>query len=157
MKHALQLRKEGQLKESNQRLLSLVKESPDDPQLNYQVAWSFDVLGLEAEAVPFYEKSIALGLEGEDLEGAFLGLGSTYRTLGKYEKSAETLVKGIEQFPENHAIKSFYAMTLYNLGRHQEAMEILLKSLATTSGDKYIQQYKRAIEFYADKLDEVWK
>lgn len=157
MKHAFQLRKEGHLKESNQRLLSLVKESPDDPQLNYQVAWSFDVLGLESEAVPFYEKSIALGLEAEDLEGALLGLGSTYRTLGKYEKSAETLVKGIELLPENHAIKSFYAMTLYNLGRHQEAMEILLKSLAKTSGDKYIQQYRRAIEFYADKLDKVWK
>jgi tetratricopeptide (TPR) repeat protein len=137
--------------------LSLVKESPDDPQLNYQVAWSFDVLGLESEAVPFYEKSIALGLKGEDLEGALLGLGSTYRTLGKYKKSAETLVKGIELFPENHAIKSFYAMTLYNLNRHQEAMELLLKGLAMTSNDKNIQQYRRAIEFYADKLDEVWK
>lgn len=156
MKNALQLRKDGHLKESNERLLSLVKESPDDPQLNYQVAWSFDVLGLESEAVPFYEKSIALGLKGEDLEGALLGLGSTYRTLGKYEKSAETLVKGIELFPENHAIKSFYAMTLYNLNRHQEAMELLLKSLAVTSNDKNIHRYKRAIEFYADKLDEVW-
>jgi len=157
MKQALQLREEGHFKESNDRLLSLIKESPDDPQLNYQVAWSFDVLGLESEAVPFYEKSIALGLKGEDLEGALLGLGSTYRTLGKYEKSAETLVKGLELFPENHAIKSFYAMTLYNLNRHQEAMEILLKSLATTSGDTYIQQYSRAINFYADKLDEIWK
>lgn len=156
MKNALQLRKDGHLKESNERLLSLVKESPDDPQLNYQVAWSFDVLGLESEAVPFYEKSIALGLKGEDLEGALLGLGSTYRTLGKYEKSAETLVKGIELFPENHAIKSFYAMTLYNLNRHQKAMELLLKSLAVTSNDKNIHRYKRAIEFYADKLDEVW-
>ncbi|MGN7298892.1 tetratricopeptide repeat protein [Fredinandcohnia aciditolerans] len=157
MKQALQLREEGRFKESNARLLSLVKESPNDPQLNYQVAWSFDVLGLESNAVPFYEKSIRLGLEGEDLEGALLGLGSTYRTLGKYEKSAETLVKGLELFPENHAIRSFYAMTLYNLNRHQEAMGILLKSLATTSGDKYIQQYNRAINFYADKLDEIWK
>jgi tetratricopeptide (TPR) repeat protein len=157
MKQALQLREAGHFKESNARLLSLVKESPNDPQLNYQVAWSFDVLGLESEAVPFYEKSIALGLEGEDLEGALLGLGSTYRTLGKYEKSAETLVKGLELFPENHAIKSFYAMTLHNLNRHQEAMELLLKGLAMTSNDKNIQQYRRAIEFYADKLDEVWK
>ena len=157
MKYALQLRKEGKLKESNERLLCLVKESPDNAQLNYQVAWSFDVLGLESKAVPFYEKSITLGLKGEDLEGALLGLGSTYRTLGEYQKSADTFVKGIELFPENHAMKAFYAMTLYNLGRHQEAMELLLKSLAMTSSDKHTQQYKRAIEFYADKLDEVWK
>jgi tetratricopeptide (TPR) repeat protein len=156
MKQALQLRKDGHLKESNLRLLSLLKVSPDDPQLNYQVAWSFDVLGLESEAVPFYEKSIALGLEGEDLEGALLGLGSTFRTLGKYEESEEILKNGIKLFPENHAIKTFYAMTLYNLNRHLEAMELLLKGLAMTSNDKNIQQYRRAIEFYADKLDEVW-
>ncbi|MEH7236799.1 tetratricopeptide repeat protein [Bacillus sp. JJ1562] len=157
MNHALQLRKEGRLKESNERLLMLVKVAPEDPQLNYQVAWSFDVLGLESEAAPFYEKAIELGLQNEDLEGALLGLGSTYRTLGEYEKSETTLSKGIELFPENHAIKAFYAMVLYNLDRHQEAMEILLKGLTETSSDTSIQRYKRAIEFYADKLDETWK
>ncbi|RFB14718.1 hypothetical protein DZB84_14830 [Bacillus sp. HNG] len=156
MKQAIELRIEGRLKESNERLLRLVKENPDDPQLNYQVAWSFDVLGLESEAVPFYEKAIGLGLQDEDLEGALLGLGSTYRTLGEYEKSEATLLKGITLFPNNHAMKAFYAMSLYNLGRHQDAMELLLKSLAGTSSDASIQRYKRAIEFYADKLDEVW-
>ncbi|MFS0821873.1 tetratricopeptide repeat protein [Bacillus sp. 1P02SD] len=156
MKQAIELRKEGRLKESNERLLRLVKENPEDPQLNYQVAWSFDVLGLESDAVPFYEKAIGLGLQDEDFEGPLLGLGSTYRTLGEYEKSEETLLKGITLFPNNHAMKTFYAMSLYNLGRHQETMELLLKSLAGTSSDKTILQYKRAIEFYADKLDEVW-
>ncbi|WP_200801592.1 tetratricopeptide repeat protein [Bacillus sinesaloumensis] len=156
MEQALELRKEGKLKESNERLLSLVKEFPDDPQVNYQVAWSFDVLGLEEKAISFYEKAIKLGLDGEDLEGAILGLGSTYRTLGLYEKSSEVLIKGVQLFPENQALKAFFAMTLYNLNRHQEAMELLLKGLAMSSKDKNIQQYKRAIEFYADKLDDVW-
>lgn len=156
MEQALELRKEGKLKESNERLLSLVKEFPDDPQVNYQVAWSFDVLGLEEKAISFYEKAIKLGLDGEDLEGAILGLGSTYRTLGLYEKSSEVLIKGVQLFPENQALKAFFAMTLYNLNRHQEAMELLLKGLAMSSEDKNIQQYKRAIEFYADKLDDVW-
>ncbi|WP_449537670.1 tetratricopeptide repeat protein [Ferdinandcohnia sp. Marseille-Q9671] len=153
----IQYRKEGRLKESNELILRLVKESPDDAHLLYQCAWSFDVLGLETEAVPYYEKSIELGLPDEELEGALLGLGSTYRTLGDYEKSEQTLQKGVKLFPENHAMKSFYAMVLYNLGRHQEAMEILLKSIANTSNDTSIQNYKRAIEFYSDKLDEVWK
>ncbi|MEH7381014.1 tetratricopeptide repeat protein [Bacillus sp. JJ1533] len=157
MKTAMELRKEGRLKESNERLLKLVKENPENPQLNYQVAWSFDVLGLESEAVPFYENAIKLGLPDEDLEGALLGLGSTYRTLGEYEKSETTLLKGIELFPENHALKAFYAMALYNLGSYAEAMELLLKSLAGTSSDTSLQRYKRAIEFYADKLDETWK
>lgn len=47
-------------------------------------------------------------------------------------------------------------MTLYNLKEHQEAMEILLQCLLKTSVDEDIQSYKKAIEFYSDKLDETW-
>lgn len=84
---AIQLRTDNKKLESNQLLLKLVKEYPDDALVNYQCAWSFDVLGEELKAVPYYEKAITQGLSGTDLEGAFLGLGSTYRTLGEYEKS----------------------------------------------------------------------
>ncbi|TCP68322.1 tetratricopeptide repeat protein [Baia soyae] len=56
--------------------------------LDYVSAWSHDVLCLESEAIPYYERAIELGLSKEDdLEGALLGLGSTYRVLGQYEKS----------------------------------------------------------------------
>lgn len=160
MKHelgkAIQLREEGHLIDSNELLIRLAKEQANDPIINYQCAWSFDVLGKEREAIPYYEKAISLGLEGEDLEGALLGLGSTYRTLGEYEKSKCTFLKGIELFPNNHAIRVFYAMTLYNLKDHNQAMEILLKSIGETSNDPQLVTYKRAIKFYSDKLDQVW-
>jgi tetratricopeptide (TPR) repeat protein len=126
---AIDLRINGNQKESNELLLKLVKEFPDDALINYQCAWSFDLLGEESKAVPFYENSIKLGLSGEDLEGALLGLGSTYRTLGEYEKSKNTFLKGIELFPSNRAIQVFYSMTLNNLKEHNTAMELLLKCL----------------------------
>jgi hypothetical protein len=47
-------------------------------------------------------------------------------------------------------------MTLYNLHRYQEAMELLLTNLAETTFDLTILQYKRAILFYAPQLDQVW-
>jgi hypothetical protein len=47
-------------------------------------------------------------------------------------------------------------MALYNTGNHDEAMELLLKTLANTSGDPGVLRYQRAILFYADKLDETW-
>lgn len=115
------------------------------------------MLGKEAEAVPFYEKGIKLGLDEEELEGALVGLGSTYRTLGEYEKSKSTFVKGIELFPNNKALQVFYAMTLYNLNEHSKAIELLLKCLTETTRDEEIISYKKAIEFYSDKLDEVWE
>ena len=60
-------------------------------------------------------------------------------------------------FPNNEALQVFYAMTLYNLNEHSSAMELLLKCITKTSSNSDIQKYKRAIEFYSDKLDETWK
>ncbi|HYK75005.1 MAG TPA: tetratricopeptide repeat protein, partial [Pseudoneobacillus sp.] len=111
----------------------------------------------ETEAVPYYENAIQLGLPDEELQGAYLGLGSTYRTLGEYEKSKEVLVKGIELYPNNRALQVFYSMTLYNLKEHASAMELLLKGLIETSSDENILHYKRAIHFYSDKLDQTWR
>lgn len=153
---AVQLRKEGKLEESNELLLKLVKEFPEDAMVNYQCAWSFDVLEKEVEAIAYYEKAIALGLPDEDLKEAYLGLASTYRTIGDYEKSKETFMSAMEKF-DDKSLEVFYAMTLYNLKEHVTSMEILLKIIADTSDDKSISAYSRAINFYADKLDKVFK
>ncbi|MFA9559494.1 tetratricopeptide repeat protein [Evansella sp. AB-rgal1] len=157
LKEAIDLRRKGNHKESNELLFRLVEKFPDNSIINYQCAWSFDLLGEEAKAVPFYESAITIGLPEKDLEGAFLGLGSTYRALGQYEKSKSTFLKGMELFPNNRAMQTFYSMTLYNLKEHDKAMELLLKCLVDTTKDPEIHRYKRAIEFYSDKLDETWE
>ncbi len=154
---AIELRNNGFYKKSNLLLVDLADQFPNNAQIHYQCAWSFDVLGEEAKAVPYYERAISLGLDHENLEGALLGLGSTYRTLGQYEKSAQTFQKAIQLFPSNKAIQVFFAMTLYNLEQHQESMELLLKCIIETTKDKQILAYSKAIEFYSDKLDEKWK
>lgn len=156
LEEALYLRKNGHLLESNLIFVQLVREFPKDAYLNYQCAWSFDVLGEESKAVPFYETAISLGLPEKDQEGAFIGLGSTYRTLGEYDKSLKTLEQGFKRFPHNRAMQVFLAMTLYNLEEHQQAMELLLKNILDTTNDENIQKYKKAIEFYSDKLDDTW-
>ncbi|WP_212377090.1 tetratricopeptide repeat protein [Alkaliphilus sp. B6464] len=153
---AIELRKEGKLQESNEILINLANAHPNDSIINYQCAWSFDALGLEKNAVLYYEKAISIGLPDKELRDAFLGLGSTYRVLGQYKKSKEVFEKGLAKFTQDRAIKVFYAMTLYNLNEYSRAMEILLYNLAQTSSDDNIKNYKKAIEFYSNKLDEIW-
>lgn len=154
---AVALRTSGQAEEALAMLLQLLPEDSSNAMLHYQLAWTHDVLGLEREAVTYYEQSLALGLHDEEQKaGAMLGLGSTYRTLGEYAKSQALLEQGAQEFPQRAEFQAFLAMTLHNLGAQDEAMALLLNLLAATSADPGIQSYSKAIRFYADKLDQVW-
>src|SRR5262245_36850948 len=153
---AIKLREANKHEEARELLLELHAEFPNDPQVNYQCAWIHDLLGLEREAIPFYKKAVQEGLTSDELQGALLGMGSTYRSIGEYQKAKETFQNALELFPERHEYKTFLAMTYYNLGEYAKAMELLLTSLAETSKDEGVTRYQRAIQFYADKLDETW-
>jgi tetratricopeptide (TPR) repeat protein len=156
LSRAIQLRAEGRHQESRDLLLALHAAAPDDPLINYHCAWAHDLLGYELAALPYYEWAIALGLAGDDLRGALLGLGSTYRCLGFYQEAAQTLKRGAARFPDDRAFEVFLAMSLYNLGQSAAALELLLRHLAETTQDESLLRYRRAILFYADKLDQCW-
>jgi tetratricopeptide (TPR) repeat protein len=153
---AIKLREAGKLEEAKTLLFDLLKQEPHDPSIWYQIAWVHDVLELEREAVSYYRKSLQLGLFGEEKQGALLGLGSTYRTLGMYDESKHVFEEAIKEFPERREFQVFYAMVQYNLKEYGKAMEILLKQLSETSVDEGIRSYKKAILFYSDKLDQLW-
>lgn len=156
LERAVQLRAAGQLEEASALLKELLEQEPEHPSIWYQCAWVHDRMGLEREAVPYYTKSLELGLAGEERLGAYLGLGSTYRTLGMYEQSKCILEEAIAQYPEQRELAVFYAMVLYNLEEYSSAMEIMLKQLAETSSDQGIRSYEKAILYYSDKLDQQW-
>ena len=153
---AVTLREAESRDEACQLLLELHAEFPEDPQVNYQCAWIHDLLGLEREAIPFYEKAIQAGLHGEDLKSALLGMGSTYRCIGEYQKSIEIFHHALTLFPDHQEFKVFLGMAYYNICEYSKAMGLLLNSLADTSSDEGILRYQRAIRFYSDKLDQIW-
>lgn len=153
---AVHLRESENHEEARQLLLALHAEFPDDPQVNYQCAWIHDLLGLEKEAIPFYEKAVQTGLRSDELKSALLGMGSTYRCTGQYQKSIETFQQALTLFPNSHEFNVFLGMAYYNIGEHAKAMELLLNSLVDTSTDEGILRYQRAIRFYSDKLDQTW-
>ena len=160
---AIQLRETGRakqdqaiLQEARTLLLELHAAHPDNAEITYQTAVVHDNLGLEREAVPFYLQAFAQGLAGSDLERGLMGLGSTYRGLGEYQKAEETLRRGMKEFPHNRAIQIFLAMTLYNLQNYKEAMELTLTNLLETTSDEKLQYFKRSLLFYTSHLDETW-
>ena len=160
---AIQLREMGRakqdqaiLEEARILLLELVAAYPDDAEITFQTAVAHDNLGLERESIPFYLKAIEQGLAGADLERCLMGLGSTYRGLGEYQQAANTLRRGMREFPDNRAIQAFLAITLYNLQDYKEAMELVLTNLLETTSDEKLQYFKRGLLFYTQHLDETW-
>jgi tetratricopeptide (TPR) repeat protein len=154
---AARLRDAGQFAESRALLASLLVMYPNDPLVNCQAAWTHDTMGLEDEAIPFYERAIAAGLGGEELRGALLGLGSTYRVVGRDADAVRTLAAGVEQFPDDGAMRAFYALALHSAGEHTRATQAFLRVILDTSDDPQIERYRRALTEYMEHPDELWR
>lgn len=153
---AVGLRERGEAEQARERLVALADLHPDDAEVAYQTAWTHDALGLEAAAVAYYERALAgADLATRDRLGAFVGLGSTFRILGRYDRAVETLRDGLAEFPDDGALRTFLAMALFNTERHDDAMRILLELLAATSEDPQVRAYRRAIGHYAKDLREI--
>lgn len=145
-----ELNREGKLEEARASLLELSAAYPGDPDVARETAYAHDRLGLESEAVPYYEK--ALELRADDRIGVFTGFGSTLRVLGRYDEALETLELGLAEFPGDPALRAFRAMALHNKGAHREAVSSLLKLV---SEGEQAGGYGRALAYYADNLDLV--
>jgi tetratricopeptide (TPR) repeat protein len=159
---AIELREAGRakqdqaiLEEARTLLLELHAAHPDDAEITYQTGVVHDNLGLGPEAIPFYTQALAQGLSGPDLERCLLGLGSTYRALGKYRQAEKTLRRAVREFPDDRALQIFLAMALYNTQQHKEAMELVLTNLLDTTPDEKLQYFKRGLSYYALHLDET--
>ena len=153
---AAQLNAAGQPEAALTLLRDLVIAHPDEAQVRFQAACACDGLGHEREAIPHYERALELGLTGDDEQMAYVNLGSSHRAIGEYARAVSVWQQGIARFPDNRALPVFLAMARHNLGQHSAAAETLLRHLAETTADPWIARYRRAILFYADKLDETW-
>jgi tetratricopeptide (TPR) repeat protein len=150
------LRREDELDASQELLLGLLAEHPKDPLVLYEVGGSYDIMGEEKEAIPYYQKAIKAGLDGEDLQECLVCLGSSHRNVGNFTEAVETLEKVVDQFPDDNSGKVFLALAYYSDGREDEAVRLLLELLLETTNDQNILDYADPLDYYKDNLDEVW-
>ena len=155
LQHAVGLREAGDPDAARPLLIALAAELPDDAEVQYQAGWVHDRLGLEFEAVPYYERALALGLPEPDQEGLTLGLGSTYRNVDRIPDSLALLEAGVATYSNNYAMRCFLALTRLSSGEAEEAVALLLDVVLATAADPSIDRYRRALESYRDELRGV--
>lgn len=149
------LRREDELEESQTLLLDLLKEYPHHPLVLFEVGGSYDVMGEEEMAIPYYRQAVEAGLEGNDLQECLVCLGSSLRLAGEYDEAIEYLERAIEEFPDNNSSRVFLALVHYNAGHSDLAVSSLLSLLLETTSDDDILMYADALDYYKDNLDET--
>ena len=137
MRERMALKAEGRIEEARQHGLSPLGRTPQDTDRHDEVASLHDRLGREREAIPLYHELIALGLAGNTLRGALLGLrlGSSCPSQGGPEARVGAVATGRGRV--------FPALVHDNLGRHKEACEARLALLAQTTQDPALIRYAR--------------
>lgn len=129
---------------------ALAARFPDSARAQFEAGGAYDFDGQESEAVPFYERAIALGLPAEDQPRVAVQLGSTLRNLGRYDESLAVLENGIRQFPHYRALRAFLALTLVTMGKGEMAVATLLDTLIDMPGP--LEAYTRSLRAYAAEL-----
>ncbi|EGQ9064939.1 tetratricopeptide repeat protein [Vibrio parahaemolyticus] len=156
IEQAIKLRKENKYQESRALLKTLLNDETYSAKAHLQIAWSYDNEGKEQEAITHYLSSLSGQLSSIERFDALFGLASTYRSLGMYSEALSYFEQTLREHPSSIEVQPFYAMCLYNLGRHKEATSLLLELLVSTTNSDAIKEYQRAISLYAEDLDRKW-
>ncbi len=115
--------------------------------VNLCLALCLDSLSREDEAIPYYRNGIRLGLEGNDLKVALIGLGSSQRITGDTDGSIETLERVCGEFPQDAYAYVFLAITQFHSGLHGRATATLWKALDATVLDSSDRFYSAASRY----------
>lgn len=154
---ARQLRRDDLLEESQELLLGLLAEHPDDPLVLFEVGGSYDVLGEVETANEYYEKALDNGLKSPERQECLICLGINYRGLGESETAVSILERAAKQFPDDNSIRTFLALAYYSDAQDDLAFRTLIDLLLKTTSDETILAYADTLDYYKDHLDEVWE
>lgn len=154
---AKKLRRDDMLEESQDMLLALLEEYADDPEVLFEVGGSFDVMGYEPDAIPYYRRALDAGLEGNARYECLICLGSSQRLVGDFEEAVETLEDAKENYPLNTGAEAFLSLAYYSNEQYEEAVRLLLDLLVRTTSDSELRDYADVLEYYKDNLDELWE
>jgi len=119
----------------------------------YERGGEHDSNGRPAEAVPHYERSLALGLPDELVPRAMLQLASTLRNLGRRDEALALFDEAIARYPGDAALPIFRAFLLADLGREREALVSVIDLARTRIDAPEIRRYARSLNGYTRDLE----
>jgi predicted Zn-dependent protease len=127
---------------------------PDDVEAQIACAYAHDRVGLEAEAIRYYERAWALGVPEPGRKGFIVGFGSTLRNVGRAEDAVNVLAEAIAGDPHYPPYAAFLALALADTGHPKAALATLLGCALDAARDDAFDGYQRALAAYHRELLE---
>jgi tetratricopeptide (TPR) repeat protein len=124
----------------------------DEAEREYELGGEHDSAGRADEAVPHYERALALGLREELVPGALLQLGSTLRNLDRNDEAIALFDDAVARFPDHVALRLFRAFALATAGRDREALVDVLDLARTRIDAPEVDRYRGSLERYTRDL-----
>lgn len=117
-----------------------------DGRADFERAGVRDATGRTAEAVELYEAAIASGLDDSRLAQTYVQLASSKRVLGDLHGALE-ITERADRLALGDASSVVRALTLHDLGRHDEALRVAIEALVP-----HLPRYQRSMANYARLL-----
>ena len=124
----------------------------DEAEREYELGGEHDSAGREEQAIPHYERALALGLREDLVPGALLQLGSSLRNVGRNDEAVALFDDAVARFPDHAALRLFRAFALATAGRDREALVDVLELARTRIEAPEIERYRRSLENYTRAL-----
>ena len=154
LQEALEAEDGETVEQANAELRRRSDAHPDDALVQYLVASAYDGAGRESDAMPYYQRALALGVErlpaGRQPE-IFVQAGSTLRNLGRLDEARDLLKQGIDRFPDYRAMQVFAALVEASADDDRAAMRLLFR-VVTLDEDDSLRRYRRSLRWYVDDL-----
>ena len=131
----------GRKSEAVAYFAELRKRRSESARVHLQSAFVLDRLGREGEAVPLYERALSLGLRGTDARDAHVCLASSLRNVGRPQQGFDLLESAKPRFEGDVVFELFFALLATEIGRPNEAIRQLVKSLLRESPAEDLGRY----------------
>jgi Flp pilus assembly protein TadD len=141
------------LLEHQLQAVATARANPQDVRAVMAAAYACDRIGLEPEAIEYYERAWELGVPAAERPGFLVGFGSTLRNVGRAEEAVARLAEATAEFPDDASLRAFLALALHSAGHSTLALATMLEAaLAAAANPDGFGAYTRALTAYQKEL-----
>ncbi len=130
----------------------LARAGPHDVRAQMAAAFACDRLGLERDAIVYYERAWELGVPADERPGFLVGLGSTLRNVGRADDAVARLAEATLDYPDHAPLRAFLALALHSAGHPTLALATMLEAALAAAGPDGFGPYARALVDYQAEL-----